>query len=43
VEYALKKGDKYIASAKNNFNKLPDSVAKKDLFTLVDYFTARKY
>jgi geranylgeranyl diphosphate synthase type I len=43
VDYALKKGDKYIASAKKHLNTLPDSVAKKDLFALVDYFTARKY
>jgi geranylgeranyl diphosphate synthase, type I len=43
VEYALKKGDKYIESAKRHFNKLSDSGAKSDLFALVDYFTARKY
>ena len=43
VDYALKKGDKYVASAKKHFNTLPDSVAKKDLFALVDYFTNRKY
>ena len=43
LDYALKKGDKYIASAKRRFDALPDTQAKKDLFALVDYFTARKY
>jgi geranylgeranyl diphosphate synthase type I len=43
VDYALKKGDKYVASAKKHLNKLPDSVAKSDLFALIDYFTDRKY
>ncbi len=43
VDYALKKGDKYIASAKKRFDALPETQAKKDLFALVDYFTARSY
>ncbi len=43
VDYALKKGDKYISSAKKRFNALHDTQAKEDLFALVDYFTARKY
>jgi len=43
LEYALKKGDKYIALAKRRFDALPNTQAKKDLFALVDYFTARKY
>lgn len=43
LDYALKKGDKYIASAKRRFDALPDTQARKDLFALVDYFTARKY
>jgi geranylgeranyl diphosphate synthase, type I len=43
IDYALKKGDKYVASAKKRFEALPDSQAKRDLFGLIDYFTARKY
>lgn len=43
LDYALKKGDKYVASAKRRFEALPDTQAKKELFALVDYFTARKY
>jgi geranylgeranyl diphosphate synthase, type I len=43
IDYTLKKGDKYIASAKKRFDALPDTKAKRDLFDLVDYFTARRY
>ncbi len=43
LDYALKKGERYIASAKKRFYALPDTQAKKDLLALVDYFTARKY
>lgn len=43
LDYALKKGDRYIASAKRRFDALHDTQARKDLFALVDYFTARKY
>ena len=43
IDYTLKKSDKYIASAKRRFDALPDTPAKRDLFDLVDYFTARRY
>jgi geranylgeranyl pyrophosphate synthase len=43
LDYVLKKGGKYIASAKSRCDALPNTQAKKDLFALVDYFTSRKY
>jgi hypothetical protein len=39
-DYALKDGD--IASAKGVWRP-PRHASEKDLFALVDYFTARKY
>ena len=41
--YALKKAERYTASAKKYMNSIPDNAAKKDLLDLVDYFARRKY
>jgi geranylgeranyl diphosphate synthase type I len=43
IDYAIKKADRYIVSAKKHFKVLPESEAKNDLFALIDYFTERKY
>ncbi|MBN1682395.1 polyprenyl synthetase family protein [Candidatus Bathyarchaeota archaeon] len=43
IEYASKRADKYISTAKKQLKKLPDSESKKDLNELIDYFTKRNY
>jgi len=43
IDYASKKADRYIANAKKQLKKLPDTEAKKDLTELIDYFTQRNY
>jgi geranylgeranyl diphosphate synthase type I len=43
IDYTLKKTDRYIITAKRHLDTLPDSPAKSDLSSLIDYFTNRNY
>jgi geranylgeranyl diphosphate synthase type I len=43
IEYAKKKGDKYLETAFKSIENIPDSEAKRQLVSLVNYFVQREY